>query len=66
MYYSNVHHPSLPSLRVITVTGNGKVAVQPNYVQLQIEVNTEGKNVSEAQQENANIMNQVIQSILVA
>ncbi|QFF97627.1 DUF541 domain-containing protein [Psychrobacillus glaciei] len=64
MYYSNVHHPSLPPMRVITVTGNGKISVQPNYVQIQIEVITEGKDVSIAQQENANIMNRVIQSIL--
>ncbi|MGE7924046.1 SIMPL domain-containing protein [Viridibacillus arvi] len=51
-------------MRVITVTGNGKVAVQPSYVELQLEVITEGKDVSKAQQENANMMNRVIQSIL--
>jgi uncharacterized protein YggE len=62
MYY--VHQPSFPTLRVITVTGIGKVTVQATYVQLQIEVNTEGMNVREAQKENANIMNHVIQSIL--
>ncbi|MFF2753983.1 SIMPL domain-containing protein [Psychrobacillus sp. NPDC058041] len=62
MHY--VHQMAFPTLRVITVTGNGKVTVQANYVQLQIEVNTEGMNVREAQQENANIMNRVIQSIL--
>lgn len=64
MYYPNVHHLSFSLARVITVVGNGTVAFQPNYVQLQLEVNTEGKNVSEAQQVNANIMNKVIQSIL--
>lgn len=62
MYY--VHHRSFPTLRVITVTGSGKVAVQATYVQLQIEVKTEGMNVKETQQENANIMNRVIQSVL--
>lgn len=64
MYYPNVHQLLFPPLRVITVTGNGEVAAQPNYVQLQIEVSTQGKEVSEAQKENATIMNRVIQSIL--
>lgn len=64
MYNPNAHQPPCNSSRVITVTGNGKVAVKPNYVQLQLEVITEGKDVSKAQQENANIMNRVIQSIL--
>lgn len=61
MYFSNVPHPPM---RVITVTGNGRVDAQPNYVQLQLEVSTEGQDLSRAQQENANKMNQVIQSIL--
>lgn len=61
MYFSNVQYPPL---RVITVTGNGKVDAQPNYVQLQLEVSTEGEDLSRVQQENANLMNQVIQSIL--
>ncbi|MBK3494995.1 SIMPL domain-containing protein [Viridibacillus sp. YIM B01967] len=64
MNYPNGYQLPFTSLRVITVTGNGKVAVQASYVQLQIEVSTEGKDVSEAQKENAIIMNRVIQSIL--
>lgn len=64
MNNSNGHQRSSSPLRVITVTGNGKVATQPDYVQLQFEVSTEGKDVSEAQQQNATIMNRVIQSIL--
>ncbi|KOO48903.1 SIMPL domain-containing protein [Viridibacillus arvi] len=64
MFNPNAHQLSCNSFRVITVTGNGKVAVQPSYVELQLEVITEGKDVSKAQQENANIMNRVIQSIL--
>ena len=52
-------------LRVITVIGNGKITAIPNYVQLQIEVITNGKEVSTASQENASIMNRVIQSLLV-
>jgi len=64
MYYANVsQHSSHPS-RVIDVTGNGKVMATPSYVQLQIEVQTRGKNVQEAQQENAIIMNRVIQALL--
>ncbi|MFJ8066645.1 SIMPL domain-containing protein [Psychrobacillus sp. NPDC096426] len=61
MYFSSFQYPPM---RVITVTGNGKVDAQPNYVQLQLEVNTEGKDLSVAQQENANTMKQVIQSII--
>ncbi|TQR18689.1 SIMPL domain-containing protein [Psychrobacillus vulpis] len=64
MYYSSAHLLTCPPLRVITVTGNGKVAAQPNYVQIRLEVTTVGKDLSEAQQENAIIMNRVIQSIL--
>ncbi|MFJ7951087.1 SIMPL domain-containing protein [Lysinibacillus sp. NPDC096418] len=64
MYYANISQQPLPSLRVITVTGNSKVMATANYAQLQIEVSTQGENVQEAQQENANIMNHVIQSIL--
>jgi len=64
MYYSSAHLLTCPPLRVITVTGNGKVAAQPNYVQIRLEVTTVGKDLSEAQQENATIMNRVIQSIL--
>lgn len=51
-------------LRVITVTGNGQVLAKPNYVELQIEVVTTGQDASEAQQQNAVIMNRVIQSIV--
>ena len=64
MYYTNISQQHLPSLRVLTVTGDGKVIAKASYVQLQIEVSTQGNNVHEAQQENANIMNRVIQSII--
>ena len=49
--------------REMTVTGNGEVVVHPDYVQVQIEVRTEGKNVSAAQQENAMMMNQVMEAL---
>jgi len=64
MYYSHAHPQSPHPSRMMTVTGNGKVVAQASYVQLQIEVTTQGKNVQQAQQENASTMNRVIQSIL--
>ncbi|EON71256.1 SIMPL domain-containing protein [Lysinibacillus sphaericus] len=64
MYYANVNQHSIPASRIITVTGNGKVLARANYAQLQIEVSTQGQSVQETQQENASIMNRVLQSIL--
>ncbi|PZX05648.1 hypothetical protein C7437_102106 [Psychrobacillus insolitus] len=64
MFYPNNYELMHPINRVITVSGNGKVAIQPNYVLSQIEVSTQGEDVSGAQQKNATIMNRVIQSIL--
>ena len=61
--YSNAHHGS-HRFRTITVTGNGKLETKPDYAELQIEVQTESKDVSEAQRQNAVKMNQVIQSLL--
>jgi uncharacterized protein len=53
-----------PVSREMTVTGNGEIVAQPDYVEIKIEVRTEGKDVSVAQQENAVIMNRVIGSLL--
>lgn len=64
MQFSSIPSFSFPMVRIITVTGNGVVEVSPNYVQLQIEVRTEGKDVQQTQAENAQIMNRVIQSLL--
>ena len=64
MHYTHGHPHSPHASRTITVTGTGKVVANASYVQLQIEVTTQGNNVQQAQQENASIMNQVIQSIL--
>jgi uncharacterized protein len=50
--------------REMTVTGNGEIAAEPDYAQIQIEVRTQGKDVSAAQQENAQIMNRVIGSLM--
>ena len=48
----------------MTVTGNGEIAAEPDYVQIQVEVRTQGKEVSTAQQENSQIMNRVIGSLM--
>lgn len=64
MLYSGIPSLSVPMVRIITVTGSGTVEVSPNYVQLQVEVRTEGEEVQQTQAENAEIMNRVIQSLL--
>ncbi|MGE7675778.1 SIMPL domain-containing protein [Lysinibacillus sp. NPDC094403] len=64
MYYANISQQTPHVPRVIVVTGNGKVMAKASYAQLQIEVRKQGKNVQDAQQENAMTMNRVIQSIL--
>lgn len=64
MLYSGIPSLSVPMVRVITVTGSGVVEAVPNYVQLQVEVRTEGEEVQRTQAENAEIMNRVIQSLL--
>ncbi|MFJ7669187.1 SIMPL domain-containing protein [Lysinibacillus sp. NPDC097195] len=64
MYYSLAHPQTPHPSRIMTVTGSGKIVAQASYVQLQIEVTTQGKNVQQAQQENASTMNRVLQSIL--
>jgi uncharacterized protein len=56
-------HPCAVS-REMTVTGNGEIDAQPDYVEIQIEVRTQGEDVSQAQQQNAAIMNRVINSLL--
>lgn len=60
---NNVQHPSY-KVRVISVEGNSKFEVKPDYAELQIEVVTQSKDLSEAQRENSVKMNQVIQSLL--
>ena len=64
MYHPQIHFQPHSVSREITVTGNGNIDAQPDYVQIQIEVRTEGKDVSLAQQENAHIMNRVIGSLV--
>lgn len=64
MYHPQMRCQPFPISREMTVTGNGEIIAQPDYVQIQIEVRAEGKDVSLAQQENARVMNRVIESLL--
>lgn len=64
MYPPQTWNQQFSVSREITVTGNGEINAQPDYVQVQIEVRTEGQDVSLAQQENAFIMNRVIGSLV--
>ena len=64
-----MNHPYVEQLvrqqkRVMTVTGIGSLSIAPDTVQIQLEVRTENKQLSQAQQENADLMNQVIESLL--
>lgn len=49
---------------MMTVTGNGSVLVEPDVVRINLEVLTESESLIEAEQENGNRMNQVIQALL--
>jgi len=62
--YSNVNqHPSY-KMRVISVEGKSKFEVTPDFAELQIEVVTSSEDLTEAQRENAERMNQVISALL--
>ncbi|HEU5139929.1 MAG TPA: SIMPL domain-containing protein [Bacillales bacterium] len=52
--------------RVMTVNGQASLSVAPDTVSIQLTVMTENEQLSQAQQENANKMNQVIQALLQA
>ncbi|MFJ7934627.1 SIMPL domain-containing protein [Sporosarcina sp. NPDC096371] len=64
MYYPYVHQVMNQTRRIMTVTGIGSLSVVPDTVQIQLEVRTENTQLSQAQQENAYVMNQVIESLL--
>ena len=64
IYYPYMHHQVNRTSRKIIVIGNGEIAVEPNIVTVQFEVVTVDEQLSEAQQENAVVMNNVIQSLL--
>ncbi|MEK3937656.1 SIMPL domain-containing protein [Sporosarcina sp. FSL W7-1349] len=52
--------------RKLTVTGKGSVAVSPNVAKIQLEVSTENLHECAAQQENAEIMNRVLDALIRA
>lgn len=56
MYYANLS-------RLMTVTGNGSISVEPNIAHIRLEVVTENTQHSQAQQENTDKMNKVIQAL---
>ena len=64
MYYPNIHETPRTKSRIMTVIGSGSLSVEPNIVQIQLEVRTEDKQLSQAQKENSAAMNQVIESLL--
>lgn len=64
MYYPYTQLKSRTSKRVMTVIGTGRITVQPDTVQVQIEVQTENVNLNIAQQENTQAMNEVIEALL--
>ncbi|MDW0115969.1 SIMPL domain-containing protein [Sporosarcina thermotolerans] len=63
MYYPYIRQQVKHSYRLITVVGNGEVAAEPDVATIQLEINTQSKELQDAQQENATLMNQVIQSL---
>ncbi|TCP29489.1 hypothetical protein EV207_110110 [Scopulibacillus darangshiensis] len=66
MYYSYAEQHRQDSPRVMTANGEASLLVKPDIVSIQLEVMTENKSLSQAQQENAYKMNRVIQSLLQA
>ncbi|AVK95108.1 DUF541 domain-containing protein [Lysinibacillus sphaericus] len=64
MYYTHAQAQVPHTSRVMTVSGNGKVVANASYVQLQIEVTTQGESVQQAQHQNASSMNRVIHALL--
>ena len=53
MYYPYAQQMPRRHRRVMTVTGIGNISVAPDTVQIQLEVRTENRQLSQAQQENA-------------
>ncbi|MCZ2259537.1 SIMPL domain-containing protein [Sporosarcina sp. G11-34] len=64
MYYPYVQKVIRQQRRVMTVTGVGHLFIEPDIVQIQLEVSTENKQLIQAQRENASIMNQVVESLV--
>lgn len=63
MYYPYVRQQA-GERRLMMVTGNGSVSVEPDIVTIELGIVTENKELGTAQAENAKITNQVIQSLI--
>ncbi|MCG7342619.1 SIMPL domain-containing protein [Sporosarcina sp. ACRSL] len=63
MYYPYIRQQVGRASRSITVVGHGEVFVEPDIATIQLEVQTISERLREAQQENARIMNNVLQSL---
>lgn len=64
MYYPYIRHQTRQSIRSITVVGQGEVFAKPDIAIIQLEVSTTNDQLTEAQQQNSAIMNNVIQSLI--
>lgn len=68
MYYPYAPYHRQPDseqrVRSMTVSGNGSVSVQPDITRIQLTVVTEDESLTQAQQKNAQAMNQVIESLM--
>lgn len=63
MYYPYIQQHTKQNNRQIVVVGHGEVMVEPDVATIQLEINTQSEELQVAQQENAALMNQVIQSL---
>lgn len=63
-YYPMMNQYRQDMKRMMTVTGDASLSFEPDKVTIQLGVVTESEQLSQAQQENARKMNQVIQSLL--
>ena len=64
MYYPYVQQMHHQQRRVMTVTGIGNLSVAPDTIHIQLAVRTEDTQLSQAQQENAAAMHQVIEALV--
>lgn len=65
MYPSSpLFHTNVPLKRSLTVFGNSMLSIEPTICKIILGINTESKNVTTAQKENATKHQQVISSIL--
>lgn len=63
--YTPYRNPAFESIyRTMTVIGFGEISVKPNVAKIQLEVQTEHEQMSQAQQENSYKMNQVLQAVV--